>query len=72
MPMSEKALIQYDDSHKQSANTYIVVIPDFVKATIDCIQLNVEEKLQISENLNRLERKTKDNIVFEANQLRYE
>ncbi|KNE86955.1 hypothetical protein PSTG_19676, partial [Puccinia striiformis f. sp. tritici PST-78] len=43
-----------------------------VMAPIDCAQPDVEDELEVSSNLNEITRKTRDNIVNEAHELKSE
>lgn len=53
-------------------STQIIPLQTSVMAPIDVMQPNVEDKLQISRNLNEITRKTKDNIVNVGNELKAE
>lgn len=61
----------------QQATTRPIVQPEMpitttIMAPIDCAQPDVEDELEISGNLNKIVRKTRDNIVNEVHELRAE
>ncbi|GIY78100.1 ATP-dependent DNA helicase [Caerostris extrusa] len=60
-------------TNSQQELTYqIILLQTSVMAPIDVMQPNVEDEIQVSRNLNKITRKTKDNIVNENHELKAE
>ena len=69
---SDEVEIPVEKPAFQVSQATAIPIQTTVMGPIDCVQPDVEEELEVSDNLNEIVRKTRDNIVNEAHEWKSE